>query len=277
MPDGRGRDAGPSIAMRTALTGIRYEPRDARISAKLDTDVVACSSHPHPSTVRRSRGGFSPPRPQDAGAERHRRASLLPPDQRTRTTWPRIVLPVDQKADAVRCPAPAGVEAVPGDVAHRTPRELAEQGYVEARCTHPDEDDFLVVSLGTGELTRSLPYQEVKGWGVVRWAHPVLSVVFDGINNTVDYQLRQLLRAGPDGRRRYYRLQPRLEPGIDDMDRTDRAHLRALRLLGEDLIRERTDELDLLCQQLVAAAPQPKPEPQAPAVPPSVVIATSSR
>ena len=132
------------------------------------------------------------------------------------------------------------------------------------------------MSLGTGELTRSLPYEEVKGWGVVRWAHPILSVVFDGINDTVDYQLRQLLRAGPDGLQRYYRLQTRLEPGIDDMDRTDRAHLHALRLLGENLIRERTEELDLLCQQLVSSTPQSKPEPQTLAVPKSVVFATST-
>ncbi|HZM15962.1 MAG TPA: patatin-like phospholipase family protein [Candidatus Krumholzibacteria bacterium] len=135
-------------------------------------------------------------------------------------------------------------------------------GYVEARCTYPDADDFLVVSLGTGELTRSLPYEEVKGWGVVRWAHPILSVVFDGINDTIDYQLQQLLPRGPDGRRRYYRLQTRLEPGIDDMDQTDRAHLHALRLLGENLIRERDEDLGSLCRQLVAATPQSKPEPQ---------------
>jgi uncharacterized protein len=35
--------------------------------------------------------------------------------------------------------------------------------YVEARKIHPDENDFLVVSLGTGELTRNMPYEEVRG------------------------------------------------------------------------------------------------------------------
>jgi predicted acylesterase/phospholipase RssA len=135
-------------------------------------------------------------------------------------------------------------------------------GYIDARCTHPEETDFLVVSLGTGELTRSLPYERVKGWGVARWAHPILSVVFDGINDTIDFQLRQLLRAGADGRERYYRLQTSLEPDIDAMDRTDHAHLSALRRLGETLVRENAATLNLLCQQLVTATPRPEAQPQ---------------
>ena len=128
-------------------------------------------------------------------------------------------------------------------------------GYVDARRSYPDANDFLVVSLGTGELTHSLPYDKVKGWGVANWARPILSVVFDGINDTIDYQLRQLLPAGPDGQRRYYRLQTRLEPGIDNMDRTDREHLQTLRLVAETLLREHNEELDLLCRQLVVKTP----------------------
>jgi predicted acylesterase/phospholipase RssA len=131
-------------------------------------------------------------------------------------------------------------------------------GYVDARRAHPDQDDVLVVSLGTGELTHALPYDKVKGWGVANWAHPILSVVFDGINDTIDYQLTQLLPNGTDGRRRYYRFQTRLEPGIDNMDRTDREHLRALRLVAEDLVRDRGEELDSLCQQLLAVMPVTK-------------------
>jgi hypothetical protein len=33
------------------------------------------------------------------------------------------------------------------------------------RKIHPEEDDFSVVSLGTEKVTRSLPREEVKGWG----------------------------------------------------------------------------------------------------------------
>lgn len=126
-------------------------------------------------------------------------------------------------------------------------------GYAEARATHPEADDFLVVSLGTGEMTRPLRYDEVKGWGLASWAQPVLQVVFDGVSSTVDYQLRQLL-APRHGERRYFRFQTRLDPGCDDMDDASPANVRTLRLLGEKLVRDQQDDLDELCRLLGTAA-----------------------
>ena len=52
---------------------------------------------------------------------------------------------------------------------------------VEARTAYPESGDFLIVSLGTGELNLSLPYDEAKSWGLARWAAPILDVVFDGV------------------------------------------------------------------------------------------------
>lgn len=150
-------------------------------------------------------------------------------------------------------------------------------GYVDARSTFPEAEGFLVVSLGTGELTRRLPYDEVRGWGVVRWAQPILNVVFDGINDTTDYQLRQLLPPRPDGHRSYYRFQTRLEAGSDDMDRADRAHVRVLQLLGEDVIRQNTDDLELLCQQLTTDRPESQRKQLAPAEPHDFATTTSTR
>jgi patatin-like phospholipase/acyl hydrolase len=124
-------------------------------------------------------------------------------------------------------------------------------GYVEARATHPQDSDFLVVSLGTGERTLPLPYREVKGWGLARWAQPILNVVFDGVSSTVDYQLRHLLPAAGNGRRRYWRFQAKLIGVADAMDDARPDNIRSLRLLGEALVRERADDLDSLCATLV--------------------------
>jgi patatin-like phospholipase/acyl hydrolase len=51
----------------------------------------------------------------------------------------------------------------------------------------------LLLSLGTGEHTRPLPYEKVKDWGQLEWARPVIDVVFDGGQDAVDMQLRALL------------------------------------------------------------------------------------
>ena len=122
--------------------------------------------------------------------------------------------------------------------------------YAEARTLWPDEDDLLVLSLGAGELTRPIPYGDAKGWGLAQWAHPLLGVVFDGVSDTVDFQLGQLCRDQQNRLSRYLRLQVRLDEGSDDMDDATRGNIHVLRLLAEELIRSREDDIAAICDAL---------------------------
>jgi uncharacterized protein len=124
--------------------------------------------------------------------------------------------------------------------------------YVEARKIHPGENDFLVLSLGTGEPTRSMPYEEVKGWGLALWAQPILNVVFDGVADTVDYQLRELLFTEEGDDRRYYRFQTVLAIGKDDMDDASATNIQALKKKAQEIIDENETALETLCAQLIA-------------------------
>lgn len=117
-------------------------------------------------------------------------------------------------------------------------------GLVEAKVEHK-RDDVLVVSLGTGELTRRIAYDEAKEWGLVGWARPILDVVFDGVSDTVDFQAQQLCGVG-----RYYRLQATLDIGNDDLDDASATNIHALRLLAQRVIEDRRDELEELCAVL---------------------------
>ena len=105
-------------------------------------------------------------------------------------------------------------------------------------------DELILVSLGTGELTRSLPVDEARTWGLAEWLKPVLDVVFDGVSDSVSYQVEQLLGKS------YLRLQTRLTVGNDDMDDASETNLRALKLLAKDLIRDKKDEIDMICKKL---------------------------
>ena len=154
--------------------------------------------------------------------------------------------------EPIRLPAgPEGALAfIDGGVHSNNPAMCA---YVEARKIHPEENDFLVVSLGTGELTRSMPYEEVRGWGLALWAQPILNVVFDGVADTVDYQLRELLSAEPGEARRYYRFQTVLDIGKDDMDDASRTNIAALKAKAGEIIDENDAALETLCAQLTAS------------------------
>ncbi len=122
--------------------------------------------------------------------------------------------------------------------------------YVEARTLFPDNEDILMVSLGTGELTRRIMYKDARDWGLAQWAHPILNVMFDGESDTVDYQMKQLLQ--PPGRgKRYFRFQTRLDSGNDDLDDASEHNLHNLKIETKEMIEKHSEDLELLCDLLV--------------------------
>jgi predicted acylesterase/phospholipase RssA len=125
---------------------------------------------------------------------------------------------------------------------------------VEARTTHQDSD-YLVVSLGTGCLTRTLPLALVDYWGVARWVKPLLDIVFDGVSSTVDYQMQQILPDLTGHDRRYYRFQTTLDGHNHALDNTSPANITALKGLAQEMIRKESDKLDELCETLTKSKP----------------------
>ena len=122
--------------------------------------------------------------------------------------------------------------------------------YAELLRHHPGADPLLL-SLGTGVRTRKRPYDEVRDWGLAEWARPILDVVFDGISDAVDYQLRQALGEG-----RYHRLQVELRGASDDLDDATEENIAALREHAEELIAASETQLRELASAL-ARGPTP--------------------
>ena len=102
----------------------------------------------------------------------------------------------------------------------------------------------VLASLGTGQHTRPLRFAEVKDWGQLEWARPILDVVFDGSADAVDTQLSALLDD------RYIRLQTRLDEASDALDDASPDNLAALRREAERLIARRSADIDRLCSAL---------------------------
>jgi patatin-like phospholipase/acyl hydrolase len=116
-------------------------------------------------------------------------------------------------------------------------------GFAEALSIYGPDQDYLVVSLGTGQLTRPLPYDQAKDWGLAGWAQNILSVIFDGVQDTVDYQLQQLLPIADGQKRRYFRFQVTLDLGMDDMDDASQTNLFTLKHKAEELIARESQAL----------------------------------
>jgi patatin-like phospholipase/acyl hydrolase len=125
----------------------------------------------------------------------------------------------------------------------------AMTAYAELAAAGRADDIELVVSLGTGSHTRPLPLEDARGWGQLEWARPLVDVVFDGIEETVDFELGRIL--GPE---RYVRLQIRLEEASDALDDAGDRNLEALRREGARLIEERGADLDRIARTLAGTA-----------------------
>jgi len=123
----------------------------------------------------------------------------------------------------------------------------AMSAYSEAKRLFPDEKQFLMVSLGTGQLTRPITFEEARDWGKAQWALPILSVVFDGVSDAVDYQLRQILGE------QFFRFQVSLDKANDDMDDASPANLLALQNEAERLKDSQAGDITKLCQILTAS------------------------
>jgi uncharacterized protein len=116
--------------------------------------------------------------------------------------------------------------------------------FVDAFAGKARVEETLLVSLGTGSSTKPIPVEDAKGWGLAGWARHILDVVFDGVSDTVDFQLAQILGSN------YFRLQTKLDKANDDMDDASARNLENLKLEGAELIHAESAKLDEVCRLL---------------------------
>ncbi|MEH1798230.1 MAG: patatin-like phospholipase family protein [Nostoc sp.] len=140
---------------------------------------------------------------------------------------------------------------VDGGVVANNPANLA---ILEAQISRQENkqvlntDDILLVSLGTGSLTSVYPYDEVKKWGLLQWAKPLLNIVLDGGSEVVAGELERLFESNNKGNKTsYYRFQTFLKSELEEIDNAKPDNLRQLQTLGNTLIQEKSKQIDELC------------------------------
>jgi uncharacterized protein len=146
------------------------------------------------------------------------------------------------------CDHSRNVALIDGGVYANNPAMCA---YVEATTMFPYAKRTLLVSLGTGLFTKPLHYADVKEWGLASWARPVLDIAFDGISDTVDYQLKNLLPPAQEGSLFYYRFQTKLDEGDDKIDNVTTENIKKLKSRAEEILINEEDRLKRLAEQLI--------------------------
>jgi predicted acylesterase/phospholipase RssA len=119
-------------------------------------------------------------------------------------------------------------------------------GFVDRTTVQGRAGATLMVSLGTGRITKPLPFSRARRWGLLGWGGHILDVVFDGVTESVDYELSQVL--GKD----YHRLQVTLSKDEAPMDKADTRNVDRLIALAEDLVAQQGEQLDEIVSRLLA-------------------------
>jgi len=120
----------------------------------------------------------------------------------------------------------------------------AASAYAEAKKIFPNEADFFVLSLGTGQVRYPISYSDAKSWGKIGWMIPLLSCIFDGQVDTVDYQMDLLLSD------KYVRLQPSLLMASEYMDNITSNNIEKLTSEAEIILRANEDKIRKICNFL---------------------------
>jgi patatin-like phospholipase/acyl hydrolase len=111
--------------------------------------------------------------------------------------------------------------------------------------------DYVVLSLGTGELNAQIRYEEAKRWGTIHWARPLIDIAYDGSSDTVDGQMRQLI---PIVKRPfvYYRFQASLSEANNALDDTSDSNIQDLKRRAESIFEdpEKLEKIENLCKLL---------------------------
>jgi patatin-like phospholipase/acyl hydrolase len=126
-----------------------------------------------------------------------------------------------------------------------------------------DLKDILVVSLGTGTATRRFS-DKVNNWGLIKWAKPLLEIVFSGQSQVTDYQMEYFL-----SKEQYYRFQLEYNSDLrkiqnysymreqidvnDDMDDVSEKNINNLTKAANQFIQEAATDLEKLRVDLLQA------------------------
>jgi predicted acylesterase/phospholipase RssA len=159
---------------------------------------------------------------------------------------------------------PAPVAPFPGET---RPHALVDGGvfannpavsaYAEALDLWGDDVEIQVVSIGTGQPPQEfgrgripVPYGKARRWGVAHWARPVLEVVFDGVADASEWQLKRLCRHSDGDSPRYHRLQSPLPTANHALDDASKDNLERLLADAETLLDDERPTLERICDAL---------------------------
>lgn len=110
--------------------------------------------------------------------------------------------------------------------------------------------DTMVLSIGNVYSAKSYDYNNVKHWGAINWAFPLLDVLMDASEQTVDYQLNKLYSTlGVSNQ--YLRVVANVKEKVPSMDDTSKEAIDRLLEIGNELVKKKHRDLEHYARMLL--------------------------
>lgn len=125
--------------------------------------------------------------------------------------------------------------------------------YSEVRSLHFDamEDvisakNMLLVSIGTGSVSKEYAYKKAKNWGAIGWIKPIIEIMMSGNSQTVHYHLKQIFGTlKKEDQKDYHRLEPKIISADIEMDNASLENLQKLNADGQAYVALKTVDAEL--------------------------------
>lgn len=119
---------------------------------------------------------------------------------------------------------------------------------------NPTAKDMLIVSVGTGSVSKSYAYKNAKDWGAIGWIKPIIEIMMSGNSQTVHHHLSQIFDTlSAQNKKNYHRLEPKVVTADTEMDNGSVDNLELLREDGLSYISDPVidKELDIIADKLI--------------------------
>ncbi len=135
---------------------------------------------------------------------------------------------------------------IDGAVFANNPAGLA---YVEAQKIFPNEKEFIILSLGTGDFKQGYSYGEVRSWGYMEWVNPMKnfpigSIMSAGQSEAVNHQLKRIANV------KYYRISVDIMGSGFSIDDAREENMKSLSNYADQMIKIHDNEISEICRYL---------------------------
>jgi patatin-like phospholipase/acyl hydrolase len=118
----------------------------------------------------------------------------------------------------------------------------------------PSAKNMMIVSIGTGSVSKGYDYEKAKNWGAIGWIKPIIEIMMSGNSKTVHYHLKQIFGTLEEqDQKDYHRLEPEIITADTEMDNASIENLQKLKEDGLSYISIQSidKELDAIVEKLI--------------------------